>query len=235
MTLLNTLAPIRIERTRQTAPQVYESLREAILAVELKPGTVLNRNELAQLYGVSQTPIRDALQRLSDDGLVEVYAQHATLVSRIRLHDAQQALFLRRSVELEILGQLCAWPQATRSALVARLEGNLSQQVQCVEAGDIARLQGLDLEFHRIQYEAADVQALWTLVRRQSVHIDRLRRLNLPKEGKARSVLADHRRIVKALAQGSAVDAQSALREHLSGTLAFIDEVRARDPEYLSD
>ena len=88
MTIQDLLAPLAIERTRQTAPQIYDSLREQILAVTLKPGMVLNRVELAQHYGVSQTPIRDALQMLSAEGLVEVYAQHATLVSRIRLQAA---------------------------------------------------------------------------------------------------------------------------------------------------
>lgn len=234
MTLLDTLSPPLMERTRQTAPQIYESLRELILAVELKPGSVLNRLELAQHYGVSQTPVRDALQRLSEDGLVEVYAQHATLVSRIRPQDAQQALFLRRSVELEILQQLCKAPQALREALLASLRANLAEQTRSVETGDVIGLQALDQAFHRLQYEAAGVLPLWNLVRRQSVHIDRLRRLNLPKEGKARAVLADHQRILEALAQGKLDQAQAALRQHLSGTLAFIDEVRERFPEYLA-
>ncbi len=234
MTILDILAPISIERTRQTAPQIYESLREQILAVRLEPGMVLNRVELAQHYGVSQTPIRDALQRLADEGLVEVYAQHATLVSRIRLSDALQALFLRRSVELEIVDTLCAWSDAARATLMDTLARNLRQQAVCVEDGDIDGLQALDLAFHRLQYEAAGVAPLWAIVRKQAVHIDRLRRLNLPKAGKAKSVLADHQRILRALQAGDAAGAREALREHLSGTQVFIEEVRARNPGYLA-
>lgn len=230
---MDTLAPIRIERTRQTAPQIYESLRDRILAVDLKPGQVLNRMELARLYGVSPTPVRDALQKLSDDGLVEIYAQHATLVSRIRLRDAHQALFLRRSVELEILGQLCTQAESERAPLLDQLQANVLAQQQYASGGDLTRLQALDLEFHRLQYEAAGVLPLWALVRKQSVHIDRLRRLHLPKEGKAKAVVADHLRILDALRQGNEQVAREALRQHLTGTLAFIDEVRVRFPDYL--
>ncbi len=233
MTILDLLAPISIERTRQTAPQIYESLREQILSVTLEPGMVLNRVELAQHYGVSQTPIRDALQMLCAEGLVEVYAQHATLVSRIRLHDALQALFLRRAVELEIVEAICAWDEAVRAPLVEKLNRNLRQQAACVADGDIDGLQALDLEFHRLQYEAAGVAPLWAIVRKQAVHIDRLRRLNLPQAGKAQSVVADHQRILKALAAGEVEGAREALRQHLSGTQAFIEEVRARNPAYL--
>ncbi len=234
MTIQDLLAPLAIERTRQTAPQIYDSLREQILAVTLKPGMVLNRVELAQHYGVSQTPIRDALQMLSAEGLVEVYAQHATLVSRIRLQDARQALFLRRSVELEIVEALCAWDAARRAPLMEGLSRNLRQQAACVAEGDIDGLQALDLAFHRLQYEAAGVGPLWALVRRQAVHIDRLRRLNLPQVGKAQSVVADHQRILQALVAGDAEAAREALREHLSGTLAFIEDVRVCNPDYLA-
>lgn len=235
MTTLDTLAPVTIERTRQTAPQIYESLREQILALALKPGAVLNRVDLAQHYGVSQTPIRDALQMLSAEGLVEVYAQHTTLVSRIRLHDARQALFLRRGVELEIVETICAWHEDDRAPLLEKLSRNLRQQASCVADGDIDGLQALDLEFHRLQYDAVGVAPLWAIVRKQAVHIDRLRRLNLPKAGKAKSVLADHKRILQALVEGDTAGARDALRQHLSGTLAFIDEVRARNPDYLAN
>jgi DNA-binding GntR family transcriptional regulator len=70
------------------------------------------------------------------------------------------------------------------------------------------------------------------LVRRQSVHIDRIRRLHLPVVGKAAQIVRDHSAIVKALAEHDAAGAQSALRNHLSNSLAFSDELRTRFPGY---
>jgi DNA-binding GntR family transcriptional regulator len=74
--------------------------------------------------------------------------------------------------------------------------------------------------------------ALWELVRRQSGHIDRLRRLHLPKEGKMREILAAHTAIVEAIAAGDAAAAQGALRDHLSRSLDFVPSLRDLHPTY---
>jgi DNA-binding GntR family transcriptional regulator len=92
-----------------------------------------------------------------------------------------------------------------------------------------------DRAFHRLMYEAAGVPELFDLVRRRSGHVDRLRLLNLPSAGKTRNILRDHRRIVDALANGDAEAAQSGVREHLSGTLSKLDEIRRTHPNYLTD
>jgi DNA-binding GntR family transcriptional regulator len=96
----------RLDRDRQAAPQVFERLRDLIISLELPPGSPLSRIILAKQFGVSSTPIRDALMRLDEEGLVEVYPQHATVVSRIDTERAQQAHFLRQSLELEIVRTL---------------------------------------------------------------------------------------------------------------------------------
>ena len=104
------LTKFRLDRSRLAAPQVFESLREAILTLELVPGAMLVRSELAGQFGVSQTPIREALLRLEEEGLVDVFPQHATLVSRIDVAAAREAHFLRRSIELEIVRTLALQP-----------------------------------------------------------------------------------------------------------------------------
>ncbi len=233
MQMLEAISPVKFQRTRQAAPQVFESLRELIVSVELKPGTVLRRAALAEHYGVSQTPIRDALQRLSEEGLVDIYAQHASIVSRIDTAAALQMHFLRRSLELEILKTLCGLPQSELTGLIARLRQNLKQQARTLAPLDYAGLAVLDMEFHHAMYEAAGVGSLWDLVRQRNGHIDRLRRLNLPKSGKAKSVVSDHQAIAEALEQRDAHAAEQALRTHLGGTLSFIDEIKTRFPEFV--
>src|SRR3954453_4662551 len=93
----------RLDRDRQAAPQVFERLRGLIITLALPPGSALSRAELAAQFGVSSTPIRDALMRLEEEGLVDVFPQHATVVSRVDLGRAQQAHFLRQALELEIV------------------------------------------------------------------------------------------------------------------------------------
>ena len=92
-----------------------------------------------------------------------------------------------------------------------------------------------DNDFHQRLYTAADKQGLWALVKSRSGHIDRLRRLHLPSPGKAQDIVCHRKLIVKAIAAGEPEQAQRHLREHLSGTLRYLDAIRARHPEYLSD
>jgi DNA-binding GntR family transcriptional regulator len=214
---------------RQAAPQVLERLRQAILSLELTPGTILSRNELSAQFGVSSTPVRDALMRLEEESLVEVFPQHATVVSPIDVTLAQQAHFLRLSLELEIVRSLALNPDP---GLIARLKSILAQQQASMKASDLQAFELADQDFHRHLYEAAQMQDLWILVRSRSGHIDRLRRLNLPSPGKIQGILQHHKLIVGAIADGSPDKAQEHLRDHLSGTLSHIEEIKAKYPSY---
>ncbi|WP_114944085.1 GntR family transcriptional regulator [Microvirga calopogonii] len=220
----------RLDRGRQAAPQVFERLREMIISLVLAPGTVLNRLTLQQEFGLSSTPIRDALLRLQEDGLVDIFPQHATVVSPIDLTLAHQAHFLRRSLELEIVRSLALSPDPR---LIARLQGFLAQQQALMEAEDFEAFSAADQAFHQHLYEAARMSDLWILVRSRSGHIDRLRRLHLPTPGKAQDIVQHHRLVVRAIAEGKADEAQEHLRHHLSGTLAHVEEIRAKYPGYV--
>ncbi|MEK9283529.1 MULTISPECIES: GntR family transcriptional regulator [unclassified Bradyrhizobium] len=222
----------RLDRARQAAPQVFERLRNAILALELPPGSPLSRAELAAQFGVSSTPVRDALMRLEEEGLVDVFPQHATVVSRVDVGRAQQAHFLRQALELEIVRLLAA---SRDSSLIIRLDHAIALQQQFAKAGDFESFMAADNDFHAQLYAAAGKQELWTLVRSRSGHIDRLRRLHLPSPGKAQNILRHHKLITRAIEAGDADAAQQHLRTHLSGTLSELDKIRARHPEYLSD
>ncbi|MGO4306661.1 GntR family transcriptional regulator [Cupriavidus sp. RAF12] len=220
----------QFDRTRQAAPQVFEHMRDLIISMALPPGTVLSRPDLATQYGISQTPVRDALIRLAEEGLVDVFPQHATRVSRIDVALARQAHFLRRSVELEIVRTLAEHPDPV---LVERLRATVARQQRMLDLDDLAEFSVNDQAFHRQLYEAAAVPDLFALVRRQSGHLDRLRRLHLPIPGKANAVLRDHTAIIDAIAAGDQARAEASLRTHLSGTLANVEDIRTRHGDYL--
>jgi DNA-binding GntR family transcriptional regulator len=222
----------RLDRDRQAAPQVFERLRKMITSLELPPGSPLSRNALAEQFGVSSTPIRDALMRLEEEGLVEVFPQYATVVSRIDIGQAQQAHFLRRALELEIVKDLALEPSGQ---FVDELNGTVALQQKFARAGDFEKFMAADNDFHQQFYVATGNQGLWDLVRSRSGHIDRLRRLHLPTPGKAQDIVRHHRLIVKAIGANQPDDAQRHLRKHLSGTLGYLAEIRARFPEYLSE
>lgn len=221
------------DRQRHAAPQVYEALRGRIMALDLAPGTVLPRADLAAHFGVSQTPVREALIKLGEEGLVDIFPQHATVVSRIDIPAALQAHFLRRAIELELVHELAQLAPAPLKALVAELRGQLARQKAAAAAGDYASFTAADQAFHHAQYAAAGMLPLWQLTRQRAGHVDRLRRLHLPARGKMAAVMRDHRAIVAALAARDGAAAQAAVRQHLAGTLTFVQQVRAQHPDWV--
>jgi GntR family transcriptional regulator, rspAB operon transcriptional repressor len=220
------------DRSQQAAPQVFEQLRDMILSLTLAPGTALSRSALQQQFGLSSTPIRDALMRLEEAGLVDVFPQSRTIVSLIDVPLARQAQFLRRSIEQEAVRILAAAPDAD---LVDRLNDIVAEQTSKAKTGDLESFNEADLSFHKILYDAAGVPDLWALVRKRSGHIDRIRRLHLPIGGKAAQIVRDHVAIVNAISKGEPDLAQSELRDHLSRSLAFTDELRVRFPGYFKE
>ncbi|HTO31684.1 MAG TPA: GntR family transcriptional regulator [Pararhizobium sp.] len=218
-----------LDRTRQIAPQIVEYLREKILELELAPGTSLSRLELQKQFGLSQTPVRDALMRLEEEGLVTVYPQYATLVSKIDINLARQSHFMRRAVEQEIVHELASRPNRRFVERLTLANEKLKTLVASSEYGDFLRR---DRDFHYILYEEAGLEDIWPVVRRHSGHIDRLRRLNLPNVGKAR-VVDNHHAIIEGIAMGNPERAEEAMKVHLSGTLSMVDSIVERYPDFV--
>lgn len=224
--LANLHAPVR---SQQAATQVYEQLRDMILSLELKPGAVLPRSQIQRQFGLSSTPIRDALMRLDAAGLVEIFPQSGTIVSLIDVPLARQAQFLRRAIERETVRVLAQTPD---DELIDKLRAVIGEQTRLAKEQDLERFNNADLAFHKMLYEAAGVPDLWIVVRERSGHIDRIRRLHLPIGDKAAQIVRDHLAIVNAIAKGLPDLAQSELHDHLSRSLAFTDELRSRFPSY---
>lgn len=211
------------------AARVYAALRAQIISLELQPDTTLVRNDVADAFGVSQSPVREAIQRLEQEGLVISYPQSRTVVSKIDVAHARETQFLRVSVELEVAHTLARSGDPALLAPSARL---LRMQKLAGEDRDIAEFTTLDRLFHLSLFEAAGVRALWHLIADRSGHIDRLRRLNLPDPGKIAEVIRHHEDILAAIASGNRDNVESAVRTHLSGTLAATQKIMEQHPQY---
>ena len=167
--------------------------------------------------------------KLEEDGLLVIYPQSKTEVSRIDVVQARETQFLRLSIELEVTRRLALDGGEKRLAPAREM---LARQGAALAAGDLDSFAELDHRFHGALCEAVGVAPLWRLVTSRSGHIDRLRNLNLPDPGKPAEILKYHGCILDAIAAGDLSGAETAVREHLSGTLATVDEIIARFPDY---
>lgn len=220
----------RLDRSRNATVQVFEHLRELIVSLAIPPGTVLARPQMCAYFQLSLSPVREALLRLEEEHLVDIFPQHQTRVRRIDLGQARQAHFLRLSVELEMAYVLASEPDPALEGALLELVG---RQRACLAAGDLGRFTQLDMEFHRFLYERAGVPDLWSMMRSRSGNLDRLRRMHLSLNGKAESIIDQHTQIAHNIGRGDAAAAQAMVRAHLSGTLNAIDALRARYPDLL--
>lgn len=212
------------------AARVYEALRQRIVSMDLPPDTTLSRIELAQFYGVSQTPVREALQKLELDGLVKIFPQSRTIVTKIDLPALYEAHFLRLAVECEAVR---VWAEAPDEALVNKLRAVLEMQKSLGPVpDDMGLFNSLDEAFHQILFGGVNQLGLFVLVKSKGGHFARARRLDLPKEGKIRSILSDHEAIIAAIEARDPASAQDAMRRHLTGTVARIGALQEEHPEF---
>jgi DNA-binding GntR family transcriptional regulator len=211
---------------------VYAALRDAIVRAELPPGGRLSENELAEQFGVSRTPIREALGRLRDDRLVEVVPQLGTFVSRISAQAVSDAQFIREA--LECAAVRAAAEQAGEEGLAA-LEENLRSQERAEENGDIDAWYLLDDSYHRTLCDLSGHPAVWVVSERAKSHLNRLRRISLTVPDYVPSMIVEHREVADAVERHDPDAAEAALRHHLRMVLREVPRIREQHPDYFEE
>lgn len=210
--------------------RVYEDLRRRIVSLELKPDTTLSRTGLAEEYGVSQTPVREAMQRLDQDGLVRIYPQSRTVVSRINTQELHENQFLRVALETEVVRRLAEQrDEATvkRVRMIVKMQESVLEDVSQIEV-----FNDLDRQFHRAMFEGVGMQTLHQMISSKLGHLARCQRLELPRIGKMQDILQGHSAIVDGIGEGDAGKAVEAMRRHLTGTILSIESLREEYPGY---
>ncbi|MDW4499351.1 GntR family transcriptional regulator [Sulfitobacter sp. D35] len=216
------------------APErVYRDLRARIIDFDLPPGSTLSRGELTAQYRVSQTPVREALQRLEQEGLVRIFPQSRTVVSKIDVRQLSETHFLRVSVETEVVRRLASGDGVD---VVGRAKAIVDMQEILVGTEDqMPMFSDLDRTFHRTLFEGVGMESLHALLLVRLGHLYRCQRLELPLEGKMRSIVDAHRSILDGLSRRHPPAAVDAMRRHLSGTISRVEAIRGEHPDYFTD
>ncbi|WP_208630414.1 GntR family transcriptional regulator [Amycolatopsis kentuckyensis] len=208
---------------------VYETLRRKVLTLELPPGAALSENELAASLGVSRTPVREGLILLSDEGLVQVFPQIGSFVSRVDPQRVADAQFLREAVELAALDDL---PAALDDAVVEDLLDNLARQ-QHPDIG-LEEFFALDEAFHHGLLKLSGHGNAWTTVASAKGHLDRARRLGLYDAQSPAEFATQHVEIFDAVRTGDVAVARAAMRRHLRAVFEDVERIREQSPELFS-
>ena len=212
--------------------RLYEDLRRRIISLEFPPGTNLLRAELAKQYEVSQTPLREAIQRLEQDGLVRIYPQSKTVVSQINTPQIYEAHFMRIALETEVVRQLTRTKNTdavTHARAIVRM-----QEALAGDASQLLAFQELDERFHKTLFMGVGHAGLYQLMASKSGHLSRMRRMQPHDETKIKFILEGHRDILDAIDTGDEEASVGAMRAHLSQTVVNVEKLRQRYANFFS-
>jgi DNA-binding GntR family transcriptional regulator len=227
MTKARSLAKLDVSR-EPMARQVTRALRQAIVTMQLAPGEMLSEQDLAQRFGVSRSPVREALIKLSEAGLVRVLPQRGTQVVKISRTGVEDARFIREAVETAIVREAAL---KASPAILAELVASLTRQRRARRSSSTEDFLALDEEFHRLLAEAAGRPAAWRMIEDIKPQMDRVRFLDMTKAMPREAIIAQHSVIVDAIRAQDPAAAEKAMRIHLAEILRSLPELSAQYPD----
>lgn len=209
---------------RTAASIIRDALRAEIVSLTIAPGAPISEKEIAEAYSVSRTPVREALLKLADEGLVSIFPQSGTFAALIPFRTLPEALIIRRALE-----ETCARLAAERGAGLADPLARIMDDMAGLAArGDRELFHRADDAFHAGIAALAGHPGIWRFTQQVKLQMDRFRRLTLPQQGRMERVLAEHGAVLDAIRHGDADAAARAIGEHLgklSDDLAAVAEL----------
>ena len=201
--------------------QSLDTLREAILSGELKPGQALTEMELSRQLGVSRAPIREALRILNSEGLVETIPYHGTTVRRLTRADIEEIYSMRILLETYALERAIKGRDA---AELRRLRDMVGGMVTAGDTGDLITVNALDRDFHDALIEMSEhrlLQSLWLMV---AMKVRQIMALVNRRNTDLTQIARNHLPLLDAMEAGDVARAKEILRGHVASAGDLIAE-----------
>jgi DNA-binding GntR family transcriptional regulator len=211
---------------------IHAALWDEIVSLARIPGSPVSERAIAEQFGVSRTPVREALLRLASEGLIDLVPQIGTFVARIALDQLPEAILVRQALE-ETTARLAA-----ERALPAHLQAMsqaIDRQQAASAASDIEQFHAADEELHLRIAEACGHPGIWRLVRQAKVQLDRYRRATLPQIGRLPKVMEQHLGIVDSIRAHDPERAARLMREHVGALVVDLAAIRALHPDWFTE
>lgn len=195
--------------------QVVDILRDALLNGELKPGQVLIETELAAQLGVSRAPIREALQRLNSEGLLDIVPYHGTTVRKLTRRDVEELYSLRSTLETFALRRL---HEHNNPDDIATLHGIFQEMFDAATAGDIKGVNAIDRRFHDTIIELSRhelLKIMWNMV---SLRVRQVMALRNRHFQDLKDIARNHLPIIEAVEANDIEKGVELLAQHIAQT-----------------
>lgn len=205
---------------------VFNTLRQAILRGELKPGERLLEIHLANKLGVSRTPIREAIRKLELEGLVLMIPRKGAVVAEITEKSLRDVLEVRRALEELAMKLAC---EKILDEEIEELKVASKEFENALKTGDVTVYAEADVKFHDIIYRTTDNQRLIQLLYNLREQMYRYRVEYLKREDSHGTLLAEHQYIIETLEKRDAKEAVKAVCAHIDNQVtAVTDTIRTK-------
>lgn len=181
---------------KTAADNIYSELGSSIIEMRIQPGVIVTINDLAEEMNVSRSPVRDALIRLEQQGLITTLPQKGIMISRINLEKAQKEQYIRYSVEINILKEFL---EGYTRRNMTDLKSLIEQQESAIGKQDVRDFLALDDEFHQYFFAVCEKQYCADLIWGAAGNYQRLRQLICVDETHQRHVVEDHKEMLEAI------------------------------------
>lgn len=211
----NSNAELRMD-LHQVKDRVYHRLRDELISQEIPPGAALKEVPLSERFGVSKTPIREALARLESDGLVEIAPYRGARAKWYSARDFEQLYEARLVIQAECLQRITEDPT---SPVCAELLLNVRRSRVLLDGGEYEELRAEIDRFDDILFSAIDNDVLSEVIERIATHFRRIGRHTMT-EARFKTSVTEHEEIVKAARDGNQRRARDRLIRHTEHTKA---------------
>ena len=202
------------EQFKSREEWVYESLKNDILDLRLKPGQLLKETEICEKFGVSRTPVRDAIRLLQEQGFVKNVPYQGVFVTLLSLNYIKQMIYMRVAVEGSVLKDFAS--AATEMAiedvryLIRKQEALLLEQGFTPE-----QFYRLDAQMHSIWFEFNKRSVLWDMLQKQDLYYTRFRMLDFTTETDFSRIIKEHKELLAYIEKKDFKGIEESLKEHL--------------------
>ena len=214
------MAVIDIEDTGLLSDRIRNALTDAISSGELAPGTTLDEQQLADRYGASRTPVREALRQLATSGMVEVRPRRGVIVRHVTADEVMD--MFETMAELEATCVRLATYRITpleRSRLLRIHEASEA----AVAANDVDAYDTLNREFHEAIYRAAHNDFLADQTMAVRTRLNAFRRMQLRQDRRLARSREEHDAVMRAIAEGNGDEAARRMRAHMLNAANALD------------
>ncbi len=199
-----------IEKHQTLREKILETIREAILQGNLKPGEKVAEPELAERFGISRTPIREAFRQLESEGYLTVIPRKGAVVAALSEKDVEE-FYAVKSILEGYAAELAAENLTEKD--LERLETINARLRQLAEEGDVKAFYRVHNEFHEIFLRAADNSKLYELIQQLGARFSRLRMASLSVEGRMAISVAEHDKLLDAFRRHDGQSAEDLVKK----------------------